>query len=295
MIPFGDMNSWVVRTVKDSKIIGGNTHTLYEIAGNATLPLNTPYKNRDNSPWGTSNVMADVGVTKGSSSVFREKRNDGYCARLETRLEKVRVLGLFNINVMAAGSIYLGEMGEPIKSVSSAIPNMNKGVPVSGSPKKVIFDYKCHTEAQRYYANGMGEPKKVEGPNVAEVVVILQRRWEDSEGKIFARRVGTGNIRLGDTAGEWKNNYVLEIMYGDITKKPFYKPHMGLLTDKTAEDDRHYARNSKGEMVNVSEVGWGLPNEVPTHIYIIFSSSQNGAFVGAPGSMLWVDNVKLGY
>ena len=56
-----------------------------------------------------------------------------------------------------------------------------------------------------------------------------------------------------------------------------------------------YARNSRGENVRVEELGWGKPNETPTHIILQFSSSHGGAFIGSPGNTLWIDNVGLLY
>ena len=48
-----------------------------------------------------------VGIVKTNNSVYRDKRDNGYCARLETHIESVKVLGMVNITVLAAGSIYL--------------------------------------------------------------------------------------------------------------------------------------------------------------------------------------------
>ena len=53
--------------------------------------------------------------------------------------------------------------------------------------------------------------------------------------------------------------------------------------------------NSKGESVPIHEVAWGDENDVPTHMYIQFTSSHGGAYIGSPGNTLWVDNVKLVY
>ena len=104
MFPFGDMDQWVDRQIKESGIIGGNTKNVYEIAPTAVIQGDQVYKNMGGSPWGTSNVMAKVaGITKTNTSVFPEKRGEGYCARLDTRMESVKVLGLVNITVLAAG------------------------------------------------------------------------------------------------------------------------------------------------------------------------------------------------
>ncbi len=295
-IPYGDFEKWFSRTVKDSRIIGSKVHTLYEIGEAQTIPQNSPYVKDARVPWRSSNVFADVGVVKGSSTVSRDTRETGgYVAKLETKLEKVRVLGLFNINVIAAGSVYLGNIIEPIKSVKSAIENVCRGVEISSMPKQIMFDYKYLSTGERYYANGMGDPTALGEQNFAEVLVFVQKRWEDEEGNIFAKRLGTANIRLDDTDGKWVNNYTLDILKGDISKLPIFKKHLALLTKKTEKDFRHYDTNSKGEQKRIVEIGWGGEEDQPTHIFLIFSSSQNGAYVGAPGSTLWVDNVKYVY
>lgn len=104
---FGDMDHWVVREIHESGIIGGNTKHLYELGPTDTIIGNTAYTNRGGSPWANSNVMAKVaGVVKTNTSVFPERRDDGWCARLETRMESVKVFGLVDIEVVAAGSVF---------------------------------------------------------------------------------------------------------------------------------------------------------------------------------------------
>lgn len=93
-IKYGDMNSWVLRNIHESGVIGGHTKTLYEVGPSQTLTGNNPYKNLGHSPWGTSNVMAKVmGVVKTNNSVYRDKRGSGYCAKLTTHVETCKVLG----------------------------------------------------------------------------------------------------------------------------------------------------------------------------------------------------------
>ena len=95
LIKFGDFDQWIVRNIKESGIIGGDTKQLYEIGPDAVWNENKAYTNQGGSPWATSNVMAKVcGITKTNTSVYREKRGDGYCARLETHVEKVKVMGI---------------------------------------------------------------------------------------------------------------------------------------------------------------------------------------------------------
>ncbi|GAE85804.1 hypothetical protein JCM10512_4266 [Bacteroides reticulotermitis JCM 10512] len=75
LLPFGDMDQWVDRQIKESGIIGGNTKNVYAIGPTAVIKGDKEYKNMGGSPWATSNVMAKVaGVTKTNTSVFPEKR-----------------------------------------------------------------------------------------------------------------------------------------------------------------------------------------------------------------------------
>lgn len=114
LLPFGDMDQWVNREIKESGIIGGNTKNVYAVGPAQTITGAKAYTNLGGSPWATSNVMAKVaGVVKTNTSVFPEKRGDGYCARLDTRMESVKVFGLVDITVLAAGSMFLGTVHEP--------------------------------------------------------------------------------------------------------------------------------------------------------------------------------------
>lgn len=292
-IKYGDMDQWVTRKVHESGIIGGDTKLLYEIGPEEEIDGNEPYKNKGGSPWGTSNVMAKVvGIVKTNNSVYRDKRNNGgYCARLETHIESVKVLGLVNITVLAAGSIYLGDMLEPITGTKNAEKNMNWGVPFTQRPKAVRYDYKVKMsgEKDRIRLTGFSKRGKVEGQDCAITVFFLQKRMEDAEGNVTAKRVGTMVVKYDKSSDGWVNDATYEVLYGDITKHPSYNPEtMGLRA-------RDYTRNSKGESVLIKETGWAGPNENPTHMILQFSSSHGGAFIGSPGNTLWVDNVKLVY
>ena len=143
------------------------------------------------SPWGTSNVMAKVvGIVKTNNSVYRDKRDNGYCARLETHIESVKVLGMVNITVLAAGSIYLGDMLEPITGTKNAEKNMNWGVPFTQRPKAVRYDYKVKMsgEKDRIRLTGFSKKGQVAGQDCAITVFFLQKRMEDAEGNITAKR-----------------------------------------------------------------------------------------------------------
>ena len=120
-IAFGDFEHWVTREIKESALLGGKTKTVYAIAPTQYIKGNKAYRNMGGSPWASSNVMANVmGIVKTSNTVRPEKRQDGgTCACMETVIEDCRVLGMMNLHVLVSGSIFLGEVNEPIRSTSN--------------------------------------------------------------------------------------------------------------------------------------------------------------------------------
>lgn len=295
-IKYGDFQQWIKRNIKESAIIGGAAKTLYEIGPTTTINGNKAYNNMGGSPWATSNVYAKVaGVSKGSNSVFPDNRGGGnYCVKLTTVFEHVKALGIINMDVLASGSIYLGRMIEPVKSTKNPYSKLDMGVAFNKRPKYLIFDYKTYIPEGEpmIYSSGFGSQKVLKGrQNACETFILLQRRWEDKDGNIYAKRVGTGRERYVKSTSGWVNNHKLAIHYGDITKQPFFKSYMGLISN----DRPYYARNSKGKMVPVKEVGWDAPNAVPTHMMVMFSAGCGTAYEGTPGQTMWVDNVCLEY
>ena len=291
-LKYGNMDSWVTRTIHESAVIGGDDKTLYEVGPARHLDGNTPYHNLGGSPWGTSNVMAKVsGIVKTNNTVYREKRGGGYCARLETHIERVKVLGLVNINVLAAGSLFLGDMTEPITGTKNGEKYQNWGVPFTSHPEALRFDYrfKASGEPDRIKLTGFGGSSKVKGKDKAIVIFLLQRRTEDAAGNITAKRVGTMVVTYDTSTEGWRNGATYDILYGDIRHNPKYNPETMHLRSVD------YARNSKGKNVLVKETGWASSDETPTHMLLQFTSSHGGAYIGSPGNTLWVDNVKLVY
>ena len=294
-IKYGNFENWVTRVIPESKILGGHKKNLYEIAPTTTIEGNKAYKNMGGSPWATSNVLANVmGVVKGSNAVFPDTRAGGNkCAKLSCIMEHCKAIGIINIDVVVAGSIFLGEFMEPVKSTSEPYSKMEMGIPFTGRPSALQFDYRLQIPEgnSRTYSSGFGKKKTYTGNDCAEVYIILQRRWEDEEGNLYAKRVGTGRQHLTTSTNGWKNNYRVPVWYGDITSRPDYKPYMGLIS----EDKSYYARNSKGKMVPVKEVGWDAPDATPTHLLVMASAGSGTAYIGTLGLNLWVDNFALVY
>ncbi|MCX4263111.1 MAG: PCMD domain-containing protein [Muribaculaceae bacterium] len=293
-IPFGDMDNWVTRNIKESAIIGGETKQVYAIGPDETIEGDEAYVPKGGSPWASSNVLAKVvGITKVSNTVYPDTRaGHGRCARMTTVMEHCKAIGLINIDVLVSGSIFLGQMFEPIKSTSNPYSKLEMGIPFTRRPSALVFDYRLIIpDTDMIYSSGFGKKRTIKGHDKAEVFIYLQRRWEDSDGKLHARRVGTGRVLLDKSSDGWVNGYSLKVNYGDISHEPYFTSRMELIP----EADSYCARNSKGKIVPVVEEGWDAADATPTHIMVMFSAGSNGAYTGAPGSTFWVDNIALAY
>ena len=188
--------------------------------------------------------------------------------------------------------ISVGTLKEPITGTKNPMAKLNAGIKFSRRPKALVFDYKVRLSGQpnRVKQTGFGKVKTIQGMDMPDCILYLQKRWEDAQGNIYAKRVGTMVKRFNKNT-DWVNNARFEIHYGDITKEKFYNSSMALTTG----NDTKYAKNSKGKMVQVKEVGWANANEAPTHIVLQFDSSHGGAYIGSVGNTLWIDNVRLAY
>lgn len=292
-IRFGNMETWVVRYIKESALLGGKTKTLYNLGPTDTIRQNKAYNFRK-TIWGISNAYANpAGIDKAATSTQPEKRGKGYCARLDTRIETVKVLGFIDIEVCIAGSLFLGDVCEPVKSASDPYSSINVGYPFTGKPKALLFDIKAKVSPEHKVlkATGFGSKKWFDGHDEPEVYVYLQKRWEDKDGNIYAKRIGTVRKRFATSIPEWQNDYRLDIDYGDITEKPYFKEYMGLFP----AGGQFKARNSKGKMVRIQEVGWGTPDDQPTHVILMITAGCYPAFYGHPGNALWIDNLRWVY
>jgi hypothetical protein len=290
-IQFGDFESWTTREIEESYIIGGKTKLLYVVGPEAYIKGNKPYDYKANTPWTMSNAYAKVaGIHKGSNTVQPETRGNGRCARLDTKMEEVTVFGFIDISVLVSGSMFLGQTLEPITGTGDPYKNLNFGMPFTRKPKALVLDYKCIISKNNYVMKfpGVGS-KRIDGvQDKAEFFVYLQKRWEDEDGNIHALRIGTAREQLDHDVPEWQNGHRVEIHYGDITKTGYYKDFMHL-------NGPYRAMNSKGKIVPVIEEGWGSADDTPTHVIMMITAGNQGAFIGTVGNTLWVDNVCWEY
>ena len=261
-----DFESWTERSIKESAIIGGKTKTLYKPGG----------------VWGCSNAYAKVmGVEKVSVSVTPEKRGNGTCCRMESKLEVVSAIGI-NFKALATGSIYTGKMVDVISAKQTSDPNsaIDMGIPFTARPTALILDYKALIKDETaVYAPAKTQVKEVEGRDAGIITLFLQHRWEEN-GHVYAYRVGTVQKKITQSTGDWKNDFRIPVIYG--------KSSVALAKNNQK------THNSKGEMVNIEEVDYRADVE-PTHLIVQISAGCMPPFTGCPGNIVWCDNIRLEY
>lgn len=293
LIQFGDFESWTIRNIEESALIGGDTKKAYIVGPTEIIHGRYVYPYRK-TIWGCSNAYAKImGIHKVSNTVYPEIRGDGHCARLETKVDEITVLGFVNVSILASGSLFLGQLIEPVSSSKDPYSILNMGIPFTRKPKTLLLDYKCKISPNNYVMryNGTSSCKKIEGQHDnAEIFVLLQQRWEDANGDIYASRIASNHILINQTVENWQNNTRIPIYYGDIRNKIYYKKNMDL-----CPNGPFMAKNSAGEMRVIKEVSWGNKDNTPTHLILLISSGNQGAFIGTIGNRLWVDNIKFEY
>ena len=146
------------------------------------------------------------------------------------------------------------------------------GIPYAKRPKALVMDYSVDMPQTdtRVKSTGFGGKKVLPGRDEAVVFVMLQRRWEDAQGQIHARRVATGGEKFNrDKSLSW-----LPLRNGE---------------------NAYYAHNSKGKLVRIQEEGWDSPEATPTHAIVMFSAGNGEPYVGTEGLTLYVDNVGFAF
>jgi hypothetical protein len=288
---YSSLDFWYSRKVKESILLSGNTIDLYGVGQVDAISDLYDVSLKDNrSPWCTSNIYSKMVLDLGNTRVFPEKRGKGYCCRLETSIRKDNIAGL-KVEVLIAGTLFLGEMIEPVRSLKDPIKNVNQGIPFTKKPKAIKFDYKYIVGKQRVKAVYSIDP--AEGSDKAEFCLILQKRWEDKNGNVFATRIGGARQFFTGSLPQWINDAVFPVSYGDVSHLPEYDAKTMGLIPTTGEV---YVKNSQNKMVPLIETGWGKPDDIPTHLILYFTSSYQGIqYIGSPGTVFLVDNIELMY
>ncbi len=291
-VPFGDFEQWTVRYVTESKIIGGQEKALYVIGPTDTIHSNEIYDYK-NTIWSTSNAFAKVmGVVKTSNNVTPDKGPTGTCAKLATEFAYCKVAGLVNIKVLAAGSIYWGKMLEPVTGVSDPFAFIDWGIPFTKRPNALVLDYKATIPNTGKLVKGTTTRTiEFDGYDPAEILFVLQYRWEDEKGNVHAKRVGTAIYHIDQSSNGWKKDFRVPVIYGDARESADFQPYMDLLRG----DMTMYTINSKGKKKPILEETWADPDCPVTHAIMWLTSGSSGAFIGAIGNVLWLDEIRLEY
>lgn len=291
-VPFGDFEQWTVRYVTESKIIGGQEKVLYVIGPTDTIHSNEIYDYK-NTIWSTSNAFAKVmGVVKTSNNVTPDKGPTGTCAKLATEFAYCKVAGVVNIKVLAAGSIYWGKMLEPVTGVSDPFAFIDWGIPFTKRPNALVLDYKATIPNTGKLVKGTTTRTiEFDGYDPAEILFVLQYRWEDEKGNVHAKRVGTAICHIDQSSNGWIKDFRVPVIYGDARESADFQPYMDLLRG----DMTMYTINSKGKKKPILEETWADPDCPVTHAIMWLTSGSSGAFIGAIGNVLWLDEIRLEY
>ena len=291
-VPFGDFEQWAVRYITESQVIGGQEKIVYMVGPTDTIRGNVVYSSK-NTPWSSSNVFAKVmGVVKTNTNVTPDMGPTGKCAKLVSQMAACKVVGIINVKVMAAGSIYWGETQEPVSGIKNPYAVMTWGIPFTKRPKALLFNYKAFIpNTGKLVKSTTFHATEFDGYDPAEMVLVLQYRWEDADGTLHAKRVGTAMMRVNQTSEGWVMECRVPVIYGDARKSKDYEPFMDLITGYK----NMYAFNSKGKKKPILEEAWADENCPVTHAIMWFCAGSCGAFIGAVDNTLWVDEVRLEY
>lgn len=131
-----------------------------------------------------------------------------------------------NITVLAAGSIFLGDVHEPIKGTQNPQKMLNSGIPFTKKPVAIQFDYKVKMSdrEKRIRATGFSRITDVEGKDFPAAILLLQKRWEDKDGNIYAKRVGTMVVRYYTTTPDWKTMPHTTLCMATLRGIPIIRP-----------------------------------------------------------------------
>lgn len=80
------------------------------------------------------------------------------------------------------------------------------GIPFTERPSAIQFDYKVKMSDRenRIRATGFSKITDVPGKDFPAVILLLQKRWEDAKGNVYAKRIGT-MVNYYYHSTDWKN------------------------------------------------------------------------------------------
>ncbi len=294
-IKYGNMDNWVIRNIKESGIIGGNKKVVYAIGPSMTINGNTPYTNKGGSPSGTSNVLAHVsGIYKTNNSVYRDKHENGHCAKLVTHIEKVKVWESSISRCLQQARSSWATCAKPITGTKTTSLRPSTGAFLSPMvPRQCVSTIRpcCPTQPPASSRTASAVHRKWQDATMLSPFSICRSVTRMPMATSRPERGAPLVVKYSKSTNGWVNDATYTIHYGDIRHMAGYDASlMGLRSTD-------YARNSKGKSVIIKETGWASANETPDphsdHLRSLPVSG--GAYIGTPGNTLWIDNVALVY
>lgn len=112
---------------------------------------------------------------------------------------------------------------------------LDAGLAFHKRPKAIMFDYrvKLSGKPNRVKQTGFSKVQTIAGIDMPDVILYLQKRWEDAKGNIHAKRVGTLVHHFSRSTNGWVNNAKFPIHYGNITGRLSSKTIWGSLQETT--------------------------------------------------------------
>ena len=101
----------------------------------------------------------------------------------------------------------------------------------------------------------------------------------------------TSLLAVDKSTDGWVKGFRVPVIYGDARQNAGFRDYMGLLQGNRTL----YAVNSRGKKKSILEEGWADAGAPVTHAVLQITAGSRGAFTGALGNTLWVDNIRLEY
>ena len=184
----------------------------------------------------------------------------GKAARLTTKIQDAIIFG----DLIAAGSLYTGYFQIDVNNLDDSRSMTYFGVPYTLRPAALEFDarYVPGDTLKQAVKNGYRyEIQDIEGTDSGHAWIHLIH-WDSSKDFAYHGREEDGATLLGSG----------EIIF---------------------DGNNSAYRNWGHYRIDIEYTNYEL---LPTHVAIVFSSSQKGdEYIGAPGSVMEVDNVQLIY
>lgn len=253
----------VKRSQAEIQLNNSDFESWYTVTGSKTY--SEPGISKEETIWGSGNPGV---VTLGAPNVNPGIGTVGTFALLKTvELPLGKLLG----QGIGAGSLFTGFFK---LNISNPVSSAKFGIPYSARPEAFSVGYK-------YSPGPVVKDGKLNILNSAndscDISVILTDRSSEPY-----KQVAIAYMRSGENVTEWKE-VKINFKYGIIANPAVYE----------RPKDIYILENNKERLVPVV---WGTGNEKPTHIAVIFSSSHRGDyFEGAPGSELYIDDLKIIY